>query len=145
MPNSPSSGPRITLFVTVLTLFLMVAVLVGTAVTIANYVEARQTAVKVASDTFQLKINQINERRLAFFAPAFIISDVFPNSPALQQADGSRQSIMNLVLSSMKSSLQISAVYEGYQNDNYIQALSISDAEKAFVARLGGPVLTRYA
>jgi adenylate cyclase len=145
MPTSSTSGPRITLFVTVLSLFLMVALLVGTAVTIANYIEARKTASKVAGDTFRATIGQINERRLAFFAPAFMIMDVFPNAPSLQQADQVDEHIRQLVLSSLRSNPQISAVYVGYQNGNYLQALSISESEKAFITRLGGPLLARYA
>jgi hypothetical protein len=139
MPASRPAGPRLTLFTTVLSLFLMVALLVGSAVTLANYLEARKTAVKVAGDAFHATINQINERRLAFFAPVFMIMDLFPNTPALQQADGSKDSVIQLVLSSLKSNPQISAVYIGYENGNYFQILSISESEKAFVARLGGP------
>ena len=145
MPTSATSGPRITLFVTVLSLFLMVALLVGSAVTITNYIEDRKTAVNVAGDIFHATINQINERRLAFFAPVFMIMDLFPNTPALQQADGSKESVIQLVLSSLKSNPQISAVYIGYENGNYFQVLSISESETAFVTRLGGPPLTRYA
>ena len=145
MPASPSSGPRLSLFVTVLSLFLMVALLVGTAVTITNYIEARKTAVKSAADVFHATINQINERRLAFFAPVFLIADQLHHAPSFQQADGSKEPILPLVLSSLKSNPQISAAYAGYENGNYFQVLSISDAEKPFVARLGGPPLTRYA
>ena len=57
MRTSPNSGPRLSVFVTVLTLFLIVALLVGTAVTIANYIEDRKTAVKVAGDTFHSTIS----------------------------------------------------------------------------------------
>jgi adenylate cyclase len=145
MRTSPNSGPRLSVFVTVLTLFLMVALLVGTAVTIANYIEDRKTAVKVAGDTFHSTISQINERRLAFFAPVFLITDVLRNDPSLQQADGSREPILQLVLSSLNSNPQISAVYAGYENGDYFQVLSISDSEKEFVAQRGGPPLTRYA
>ena len=143
--SSPASGPRITLFVTVLTLFLTVALSVGAAVTIANYIEARKTALKVASDTFRSTIGQINERRLAFFAPVFLITDVLQAAPSLQQAEASRDPILQLVLSSLKSNPQISAVYAGYQNGNYFQVLSISASEKPFIAQLGGPAGTRYA
>ncbi len=141
MRTSPTSGPRLTLFVTVLSLFLMVALLVGTAVTITNYIEARKTAVKSAADVFHATINQINERRLAFFAPVFLITDQLHNAPSFHQAGGSKEPILPLVLSSLKSNPQISAAYAGYENGNYFQVLSISDAEKPFVARLGGPLL----
>jgi adenylate cyclase len=143
--STPASGPRITLFVTVLTLFLTVALLVGTAVTVANYIEARKTALKVASDTFHSTISQINERRLAFFAPVFLITEVLQTAPILQQADASREPILQLILSSLRFNPQISAVYAGYQNGNYFQVLSISDFEKPFIVRLGGPSATRYA
>jgi adenylate cyclase len=65
MNASPPRKQRLSLFVTVLSLFLMVALLVGTAVTVTNYFETRQTALKVAADTFQSTINRINEQRLA--------------------------------------------------------------------------------
>jgi adenylate cyclase len=145
MRTTPTSGRRYTLFFTVLTLFLAVALLVGMAVTIANYVEARRTAVRVAGDTFHATINQINERRLAFFAPVFLITDMLGNAPSLRQADDSKEAPLQMVLSSLRTNPQISAVYVGYENGNYFQVLSISEAEKAFVARLGGPLLTRYA
>jgi adenylate cyclase len=143
--SAPASGPRITLFATVLSLFLTVALLVGTAVTIANYVEARKTAFKVAGDAFRATIGQINERRLAFFTPVFMIMDVLPNSPSLQQTGGADDQITQLVVSSLRSTPQISAVYIGYQDGNYFQALSITESEKPFIARLGAPALTRYA
>jgi adenylate cyclase len=145
MRTYPTSGPRLSLFVTVLSLFLIVALLVGTAITITNYIEARKTAVKSAADVFHATINQINERRLAFFAPVFLIADQLHNAPSFQQADGSKEPFLPLVLSSLKSNPQISAAYAGYENGNYFQVLSISDDEKPFVARLGGPPLTRYA
>jgi adenylate cyclase len=50
-----------------------------------------------------------------------------------------------LILSSLALSPQISAVYAGYENGNYFQVLSISEAEKSFIARLGGPTPTRFA
>jgi adenylate cyclase len=113
-----SSGPRVTLFVTVLSLFLAVALLVGAVVTIANYIEARKTAVKVAGDAFHATINQINERRLAFFAPVFLITDMLGNAPSLQHADDSKEATLQMVLSSLRTNPQISAVYVGYENGN---------------------------
>ncbi|MFO1108049.1 MAG: adenylate/guanylate cyclase domain-containing protein [Bradyrhizobium sp.] len=143
--STPLAGPRVTLFVTVLSLFLIVALLVGTVVTITNYIEARKTALKVAEDAFRATINQINERRLAFFAPAFLLTEVLQTAPSLQQESASRDPFLQLVLSSLKSNPQISAIYAGHQNGNYFQVLSISEHEKPFIARLGGPSSTRYA
>jgi adenylate cyclase len=144
MSASTSSGPRITLFVTVLSLFLMVALLVGTAVTVANYLETRRTAIKVANDTFRTTIGRINEQRFAFFTPAFLMTEILRNAPSFQMADGSKDAIRPLVLSSLKLNPQLSAVYVGYENGNFFHILSISEAEKAFVAQLGGPPLTRF-
>jgi adenylate cyclase len=145
MPTPPTSGPRLTLFVTVLTLFLAVALLVGMAVTVANYIEARKTAVKVAEETFHATINLINERRLAFFAPVFLVIDMLGHAPSLQSADDSKDAPLQMVLSSLRTNPQISAVYVGYANGNYFQVLSISESEKDFIARLGAPVVTRFA
>lgn len=145
MPTSPTPGPRVTLFATVLSLFLVVALLVGSGVAIANYIEARKTAFKVAGDAFHATIGQINQQRLAFFTPVFMIMDMLPNAPSLQQADQASEQTVQLMLSSLKSNPQISAVYVGYQNGDYSQVLSISESEKDFIARRGGPPLTRYA
>ena len=70
MHTAPTRGQRLSLFVTVLSLFLFGALLVGTGVTITNYIHTRQTAARVASDTFDTTIDRINERRLAFFHPS---------------------------------------------------------------------------
>jgi adenylate cyclase len=67
------------------------------------------------------------------------------NAPALQQAQTSKDPVLQMVVASLKFSPQISALYVGYQNGNYFQVLSISEAEKPFIARLGGPSLTRFA
>jgi adenylate cyclase len=145
MDTSLSRSPRLTLFVTVLSLFLMVALMVGAAVTITNYLQTRQTALNVAADTFKTTINRVNEQRLAFFAPAYLIVGLLSNVPSLKLADGSKNAALQLVLSSLRPNPQISAVYVGYENGNYFQVLSISESEKAFVERRGGPALTRFA
>jgi adenylate cyclase len=145
MDASPPRSPRLTLFATVLSLFLVVALLVGAAVTITNYVQTRRTAISVAADTFHATIDRINEKRLAFFAPAFLVTELLRNAPSLQQEDGSKDAARQLVLSSFEPNPQISAVYVGYENGNYFQILSITESEKAFVEQLGGPPLTRFA
>ena len=53
MNPHPARKARITLFVTVLSLFLFVALLVGARVTVTDYVENRRTAIHVAADTFK--------------------------------------------------------------------------------------------
>jgi len=145
MPDARSRSSRRTLFVTVLSLFLAVALLVASAVTITNYIETRRTAAKVADDTFRQTINRINEQRISFFTPAFLLTSILRNAPSLQTADGSKDAITPLILTSLKASPQISAVYVGYDNGNFFHILSITDAEKAFVEQLGGPPLTRFA
>jgi adenylate cyclase len=145
MHGPPPRGTRLTLFVTVLSLFLMVALLVGTAVTVTNYIETRKTAAKVADATFRVTMNRINEQRLAFFTPAFLLTTVLRNAPSFQTADGSKDAIRQLIITSLKSSPQISAAYVGYENGNFFHVLSITESEKAFIERLGGPPLTRFA
>jgi adenylate cyclase len=144
MHGSPPNSTRLTLFVTVLSLFLMVALLVGITVTITNYIETRKTAIKVADDTFRVTINRINEQRLAFFTPAYLLTTVLRNAPSFQTADASKDAIRQLILTSLKSSPQISAAYVGYENGNFFHVLSITESEKAFVQQLGGPPLTRF-
>lgn len=145
MHTALARGPRLSLFVTVLTLFLFGALLVEAGVTITNYVDTRQTAAKVASDTFDVTIDRINERRLAFFAPVFLIAAMLRNDPAVHQAEGPKEGIRAMIVSALTLSPQISAVYAGYDNGNYFQILSISEAERPFLARLGGPPATRFA
>ena len=144
MPGSPPRSSRRTLFVTVLSLFLAVALLVATAVTVTNYIETGKTAVKVADDTFRMTINRINEQRVAFFTPAFLLTNVLRNAPSFQTADGSKDAIRQLILTSLRASPQISAVYVGYDNGNFFHILSITESEKTFVEQLGGPPLTRF-
>jgi hypothetical protein len=100
MNASPPRKQRLTLFTTVLSLFLMVALLVGTAVTVTNYIETRQTAIKVADDTFRSTVSRINERRLAFFTPAYLLTTILRNAPSFQTSDGSKDAIRQLILTS---------------------------------------------
>jgi hypothetical protein len=72
-------------------LFLFGALLVGAGVTISNYVHTRQTAARVASDTFDTTIDRINERRLAFFAPVFLIAELLRNDPSFHQSAGPKE------------------------------------------------------
>lgn len=145
MDGAQPRTPRLTLFTTVLSLFLVVALLIGTAVTVTNYLQTHQTAMKVASDTFATTINRINEQRVAFFTPAYLISELLRRAPSLQQADGSKDVARELVLTSLKSNPQISAIYVGYENGNFYHILSISESEKASIEQLGGPPSTRFA
>src|SRR5271168_391753 len=141
----PPRKQRLTLFTTVLSLFLMVALFVGTAVTVTNYLETRKTAIKVAADTFKTTIDRINEQRVAFFAPAFLLTTILRNAPSFQTSDGSKDAIRQLILASLKGSPQISAAYVGYENGNFFHVLSVTEAERTFVEQLGGPPLTRFA
>lgn len=145
MKPSPPPKKRLTLFTTVLSLFLLVALLVGTAVTVTNYFETRRTAMKVAAVTFQSTISRINEQRVAFFTPAYLLTAILRNAPSFQSSDGSKEAIWQLILASLKSHPQISAAYVGYENGNFFHLLSITEAEKAFIEQLGGPPLTRFA
>jgi adenylate cyclase len=120
-------------------------VLVGAGVTIVDYVQNRKTAMRVASEIFDQKISRIGESRVAFFAPPILIVQQLRDDPGLRQPAGARDSVLKVILSSLAMSPQISAVYAGYENGNFFQVLSISDAEKPFIARLGGPADTRFA
>ena len=93
---------RITLFGTVLSLFLIVALLVGSAVTVSNYFETRRTAIRVAADTFQSTIGRINEQRLAFFTPAYLLTTILRNAPSFQTSEGSKDAIRQLILTSLE-------------------------------------------
>jgi len=144
--TAPShSKRRLTLCITVFSLFLMVALVVGLAVTITNYFETRRMALKVASDTFEATIGRINEQRLAFFTPAFLMTAVLRNAPSFQTANESKEAIRPLILISLKSNPQISAVYVGYENGDFFHILSITESEAAFIKQLGGPPATRFA
>jgi adenylate cyclase len=145
MRSSSSASPRPTLFLTILSLFLIVAVLVGAAVTIVNYVQIRDTTAKVASNTFETTIDRINERRLSFFAPVYLMIQLLRSNPSVREDAGSKEAILQIVLPALSQNPQISAIYVGYQTGNYLQILSISEAERAFIAGVGGPPATRFA
>ncbi|HTO67674.1 MAG TPA: adenylate/guanylate cyclase domain-containing protein [Bradyrhizobium sp.] len=130
---------------TVLTLFLIATFLVGAGVTVAHYEQERKTAINAATDAFAAKIEQINERRLAFFAPAFLMTEQLGSDPTFHQATGSKEAILPLVLASLALNPQISAVYAGFDNGDFFHVLSISEAERSFIAGLGGPQATRFA
>ena len=61
MDPHPDRKARFSLFVTILTLFLSAALLVGAGVTVSDYVQNRRTAIRVAADTFKEKIGR-NQR-----------------------------------------------------------------------------------
>ncbi|WP_354058589.1 adenylate/guanylate cyclase domain-containing protein [Bradyrhizobium sp. RT6a] len=134
-----------TLFVTILTLFLVSALLVGIGVTTADYIQNRSNAQRVAADAFKEKIGRINERRLAFFAAPFLVLQQFYGHPALRDAVESREDILKPLLPSLMMNPQISAVYVGYESGNFFHVLSISEAEKPFIEQQGGPPATRFA
>jgi adenylate cyclase len=145
MPSSSDRDPRFTLFVTILTLFLSAALLVGVAVTAADYIQNHRNALKVASETFKEKIGRINERRLAFFAAPFAMVQQLRDDRVLRDPSGSSDPIPRTILSSLTMNPQISAVYAGYENGSFLHILSISDSEKSFIEGLGGPAATRFA
>ncbi len=145
MDSPPHRDPRFTLFVTILTLFLIAALLVGAGVTVSDYLQNRSDAIRVASDIFAEKIGRINERRMAFFAPPFLIVQQLRDDPVLRQPTGSKDEVLKLILTSLTPNPQISAVYAGYDNGNYFQVLSISEAEKSFLEQMAAPPATRFA
>ena len=138
-------SPRIPIFITVLSLFVLAALLLGTALTVINYIETRRTAIKVAAETFRATIDRINERRLGFFAPAFLMTAQLSDDPSVKRIDGLKMSIEALILTNLTLNPQISAAYIGYEDGGYFQILSISDAEVPFLTTLGGPPKTRFA
>src|ERR1700752_1607423 len=145
MPSSSDRAPRFTLFATILALFLCAALLVGAGGTVADYIQNRRNAFKVATETFKEKIGRINERRLAFFAAPFLMAQQLRDDQVLPDPSGSRDAIPKMVLSSLTMNPQISAVYAGYENGSFLHILSISDSEKSFIEGLGGPAATRFA
>ena len=76
---------------------------------------------------------------------AYLLTTILRNAPSFQSADGSKDAIRQLILTSLKSHPQISAAYVGYENGDFFHALSITEAENTFVEQLGGPPLTRFA
>src|SRR5262249_15620241 len=90
-------------------------------------------------------IGRINEQRTAFFTPAFLLTSVLRNAPSLQSPESSIDAIRQLVVSSLKTSPQLSAAYVGYENGNFLHALSIPESEGVVAERLGAPPNTRFA
>ena len=64
---------------------------------------------------------------------------------AAKHGDEAKEAILRLALPGLALNPQISSVYAGYENGNFLQVMSIAAAEKPFVARLGGPATTRFA
>jgi adenylate cyclase len=142
-PSKPYQ-PRVTLFITILTLFLFVALLVGTAITAANFVETRGTAERVAADAFAATIDRIDARRQALFAPVFQMAELLRDDAATKRPDEAKEAMLHLALPGLTLNPQISSIYAGYANGNFLQIMSVADAEKPFIARLGGPAVTRF-
>ena len=137
--------PPLTVFITILSLFIVVGLLVGTAVTLANYVGLRDAAAKVAADAFEAKIARINERRIAYFAPVYLMTALARDNAPVSIADTvARQRFQKLVLPGLTLNPQISGICR-YDNDNPFRILSVTDHEKNFIADLAGPSATRFA
>ncbi len=51
-----------------------------------------------AADTFPATIARINDKRLAFFTPAFMVAELLRSAPSLQQADGSKDPARQLTV-----------------------------------------------
>ena len=142
----PLINARFSLFVTILSLFLIVAILVGTGITIINSIEIHQATTRIASSSFDTAIYKVNERRLAFTAPVYLMLQLLRSDPTFQQeTDATKEAITQLVLPALKLNSQISAIYTAYRNGDYFFILSVPEAERAFIAHLGGPPATRFA
>src|SRR5262245_51536039 len=103
--------PRLTLFVTILSLFLAIALLVGTAITVTNFIQNRQVATKVAADAFDATIDRINERRQEFFAPVFLITELLRHDTSFREATGTKDSVTEMIMTALTLNPQISSVF----------------------------------
>jgi adenylate cyclase len=137
--------PRLSLFVTILSLFLTVAFLVGAGITAANFIETRQTAERVAASAFASTIKWIGGRRQAFFMPVFEIAELLRSDATIAESDDAKDAMLHLALPGLVLNPQISSVYAGYETGNFLQIMSISSVERPFIVRLGGPAATRFA
>src|SRR5262245_34972838 len=92
---------RLTLFVTVLSLFLAMAVLLVTSITAANFVQSREIATKAAVQMFEATIAQVNEKRQAFFSPVYLVTELLRNDRSFRNSTGARETIEQLITSAL--------------------------------------------
>jgi adenylate cyclase len=139
-----SRSPRFSVFITIFVLFSTVVLLTGAAITVGNYLQTRNTAFEVASTTFDSAIRRINARRAAFFAPITLVVELYGADPLLSSSMRVPESIIQPILQSLRTYPQLSSVYAGYENGDFIQIVSVTGREGVAEA-IGGPDTTRYA
>lgn len=136
--------PPLSIFVTILSIFAVVVMLTGTAITVANFVQARRAALNVASATFDTTARRINEQRSSFYSPVNLFVELYSRDPRIIGTPDRIDAVLLSMLGGLRRTPQISGVYVGYENGDFYQVLSFSDYDKETVAVLGGPPESRY-
>lgn len=139
----PIKRPRLSVFATILTLFFAVVLLTGATITIVNYLQTQNTAIEVADTTFDSAIQRINSRWAAFFAPITLIVELYSHDPILEGQSRNPKSLIQPVLQSLALYPQLSSVYAGYENGDFLQVVSVSGRDGVAEA-IGAPRGTRY-
>ncbi len=141
---SPRSFPRLSVFVTIVTVFFVVVSLTSAIIAIANYAQTRSAAIEVATNTFDSAIVRLNEQRIAFFSPVNLFVELYSEHPAVKSGGRASSSIIQSVIQGLSLNPHISSVYVGYENGDYLQVLSLDD-RRNIIALIDGPPETRYA
>jgi len=136
---------RLSVFVTILSLFTAVVLLTGTAITVGNYAQTRQAAFEVASGALDNTVRRVNERHTAFFNPVISLADQYSVDPRVVAGGSDIDDIFLPLLRALQRNPQISGIYAGYETGEFYQVLSFSERDENTVAILGGPPGARYA
>jgi adenylate cyclase len=146
--KASGSESRVTVFVTILMLFFVVSLFLVVVVATTNYVQSSGTADDVAADTFASTLDRVNERRISFFAPLGLTTNLLLDDPEFRKGPssaGSRDALIRIGLPVLRRTPHLSGFYEGDEQGNLVQLLSLPPADQAYIDQMGGPRGTRFA
>ncbi len=147
--TAPPQGPhsKISVFVTILSLFLLISVLIGVAITAVNYWQLQKTAEMTAAETFEAAIQRVNEKKEALFGDLVIVTELFNDAPTVMRAAPTLN--MDVILPNIFRALTLSPhmfqVYAGYENGDFYQVFSLLPGDTDTVKALNAPPGSRFA
>ncbi|MEQ8510669.1 MAG: adenylate/guanylate cyclase domain-containing protein [Rhodospirillaceae bacterium] len=145
LPKEPHS--RISVFVTILSLFLLISVLIGVAITAANYWQLEKTAEVSAAETFAAAIQRVDEKKNALFGDLILVTELFSDVPAVARTrppldmDGLLPNLFRALLLNP----HMFQVYAGYENGDFYQVFSLLPDDKETAVALDAPAGSRFA
>ncbi len=142
--TSRRTSPRVSVFVTIVTLFFVVVFSTSAIIAAANYMQTQSAAISVATDTFDSAIARINERRISFFTPVNLFAGLYSEHPAIKGGVQSADLLVQSTIRGLRLNPQISSVYAGYENGDYLQILTLTGREN-IAAVINAPLEAQYA